>query len=278
MEIIAKKCKPLLSIITICCNQSSDIEETCESVITQTFQDFEWIVIDGGSTDGTLQKLGKYKNRIDVLISKKDNGRYHAMNKGIRIAKGKYLNFLNGGDSYFEKDTLEKIVSALCYYLKTNANLDVLYGNANFVYENHEITLPAPQKLTKVFFILDNINHQSTFIKKSLFEKYGYYNEQLEIFGDYESWLLFLKNNCVFRALDVTVVNYKANGISSIKSKKLIMEKAGIVRNFFAPQEVDDAYFSRLSILKKIFSITNELDYKVIRILGFKIKYNYLKI
>ncbi|MDR0678536.1 MAG: glycosyltransferase, partial [Holosporaceae bacterium] len=88
-----KNNETLLSVITICYNQP-DIEETCESIVAQTFQDFEWIVIDGGSTDGTLKKLRKYKNRINVFVSEKDEGRYHAMNKGIRYAKGKYLNFL----------------------------------------------------------------------------------------------------------------------------------------------------------------------------------------
>jgi glycosyltransferase involved in cell wall biosynthesis len=266
---------PLLSIITICYNQS-DIDETCESIIAQTFQDFEWIVIDGGSTDEVLQKLEKYKKRINVFVSEKDNGRYHAMNKGIRLAKGKYLNFLNGGDSYFEVNTLEKIVNTLKYRTKINFDADIYYGSVNLVYENEETVIRAPSKLTLMFFFRNNINHQSTIIKKSLFKKYGYYNEQTKIFGDYESWLLFLKNKCVFRKIDNVVANFKMDGISSnYKHRQLVHERACIVRKYFTDKEINDVYFSMLRFQEKIFSIKKELDYKVIRILGLKIKYNY---
>ncbi|MDR2723758.1 MAG: glycosyltransferase [Holosporaceae bacterium] len=265
----------LLSIITICYNQS-DIEETCESIVAQTFQNFEWIVVDGGSTDGTLQKLEKYKNRINIFISEKDRGRYHAMNKGIRLAKGKYLNFMNGGDSYFEKNSLEKTMNILQCCTKAKSGPDVLYGGTNLIFSNNDrVVDPAPQ-LSRKFFIANNINHQSSFIKKSLFEKYGYYNEQIKIFGDYESWLLFWKNRCKFKHMDLIVVNFKKDGISADwKDKQYIMERANIIRKYFLTEEINDFYSSRLKFLEKIFSIKKELDYKVVRILGLKIKYKY---
>lgn len=88
-----------LSIVTVCYNEK-DIGRTCESIVSQSCQDFEWIVVDGGSTDGSLEVIKHYKERIDILISEPDNGIYDAMNKGIRLAKGKWINFMNGGDTF----------------------------------------------------------------------------------------------------------------------------------------------------------------------------------
>jgi glycosyltransferase involved in cell wall biosynthesis len=275
MDTAVKNDETLLSVITICLNQP-DIEETCESVIAQTFQDFEWIVIDGGSSDGTLKKLEKYKNRMDVFVSEKDEGRYHAMNKGIRLAKGQYLNFLNGGDSYFDVNTLEKVINTLKYRIKIKLAADIYWGAANFVYENKEIIFHHSAELTKTYFFFNNINHQSTLIKRSLFENYGYYNEQMKILGDYESWFLFLKNKCIFRRINQVIANFKVGGISSKqKEKQFIIERANTIRKYFTNQEISDLYYSNLKCWERIFSIKRELDYKIIRILGLKIKYNY---
>ena len=104
---LKKKHPYKLSIITICYNEPN-IEKTCESIINQTWQDFEWIVIDGGSTDGTLEILNKYKTRINKLISEPDKGIYNALNKGIKFAKGEWLNFMNGGDRFCDNLVLEK--------------------------------------------------------------------------------------------------------------------------------------------------------------------------
>ena len=101
--------KPVLSIITICYNIKDEIERTCKSIVNQTWQDFEWIVVDGGSIDGTVEVLKKYQDRMSVLISEPDNGLYNAMNKGIVHAKGEWLNFMNGGDEYAVTDALERV-------------------------------------------------------------------------------------------------------------------------------------------------------------------------
>ena len=97
-----------LSVITICYNEKN-IRKTCESIVGQSWQDFEWIVVDGGSTDGTLDVLNEYRDRIDVLISEPDNGIYNAMNKGIARARGEWLNFMNGGDAFCDKTVLEQV-------------------------------------------------------------------------------------------------------------------------------------------------------------------------
>ena len=97
---------PALTIITVCRNEPN-IERTCESIVSQTWQDFEWIVVDGASTDGTLDILEKYKDRIDVFVSEPDTGIFNAMNKGIRLAHGEFLNFMNGGDEFAKIGTAD---------------------------------------------------------------------------------------------------------------------------------------------------------------------------
>ncbi len=227
------KTNPRLSIITICYNQP-DIEQTCQSVINQSWRDFEWIVIDGGSTDGTLEILKKYKDKITKLVSEKDNGRYNAMNKGIRLCSGDFISFLNGGDSYFDNDALKNV------FEKNEYNECVLYGNVlimqseNTLSENNNIR-KLPEKLPKDFFVYDCICHQSTFISKSLFDKYGLYDETYQIISDREKWLLFTKNNVEFRYIDLTISNFKNDGISSLeKHQKLYKkERRKILSNYY---------------------------------------------
>ena len=112
---------PKFSIITICYNEPN-LEKTCKSIVNQTFQGFEWIVIDGGSNRQTLDIFEKYKDRIDYFVSEKDNGRYHAMNKGLRVAKGEYVNFMNAGDYFNGHDVLEKIIHF-------GLDKDIVYGD-----------------------------------------------------------------------------------------------------------------------------------------------------
>lgn len=113
-----------LSVITICYNEKN-IRKTCESIVGQSWQDFEWIVVDGGSTDGTLDVLNEYRDRIDVLISEPDNGIYNAMNKGIARARGEWLNFMNGGDAFCDKTVLEQVFGGG----SSRDGADVLYGD-----------------------------------------------------------------------------------------------------------------------------------------------------
>jgi glycosyltransferase involved in cell wall biosynthesis len=151
---VAKK----LSIITVCRNIKDTIQRTCESIINQTWQDFEWIVVDGGSTDGTVEILKRYKDRIDILISEPDNGIYNAMNKGIKIATGEYLNFMNGGDSFYDNGVLEKVFKNKEY------SADILYGWQYFKVENN--FRKFTEQLTKEKLCSTGIGHQAEFIKK----------------------------------------------------------------------------------------------------------------
>ena len=113
--------KTILTIITVCFNIKDEIERTCQSIVNQTWQNFEWIVIDGGSTDGTVDILKKYSDRINILVSEPDKGIYNAMNKGIKLSHGEWLNFMNGGDRFTSNDVLKEVFSGKEY------SADVLY-------------------------------------------------------------------------------------------------------------------------------------------------------
>lgn len=220
-----------LSIITVCFNIKDEIEQTLKSIVNQTWQDFEWIVIDGGSTDGTLDILKKYEKHISVLISEPDKGIYNAMNKGIKIAKGKYLNFMNGGDSFYADDVLEKVFAGKDY------DSDILYGDCKIFEMNGKSYIRKfPDNIGTRFFVDDVINHQSTFIKRDLFDKYGLYSENYKIVSDWEKWVIFAINNRSFQKLDFVVANFVYNGISATRLDLLQAELDNIRRRYFKKQ------------------------------------------
>lgn len=124
-----------LSIITICYNEPH-VEDTCKSIVNQTWQNFEWIVIDGKSNEETLNIFEKYRYRIDTFISEPDKGIYNAYNKGIKLARGEYVQFLNAGDSFYSHDALN------IFFSKVKRSASVLYGILRLI--NNAITPPPP--------------------------------------------------------------------------------------------------------------------------------------
>jgi glycosyltransferase involved in cell wall biosynthesis len=214
---------PYLSIITICYNEEQ-IKDTCESILKQSFQFFEWIVIDGGSNEATLSILEKYKPRMNVFISEKDNGRYDAMNKGIKKSAGKYLLFLNGGDCLYQPDTLKNIFSCSVPFGKHNIFNnpffeDILYGE---VITQETGLMPYPAWKTGVqshdlnFFAGSSLPHQATFIKKELFDKFGLYDLSYQYAGDYEWFMrVLLQEGARSQYLPTIVSTYNFDGASS---------------------------------------------------------------
>ena len=223
-----KKKMPTLTIITICYNIKDEIERTCESIVNQTWQDFEWIVVDGGSTDGTVDILKKYAYRIDKLISEKDKGIYNAMNKGIKLAHGEWLSFMNGGDCFAARDVLEKVFAGKEY------DADVLYGNVKMFRTDGSIYIRTyPDKLSKRFFYKDIINHQASFIKRDLFNKYGLYNENYRIVSDWEKWIIFAYHKCKYEHLNMIITNFWRNGIGSVMTKSHLAERADVHYKYY---------------------------------------------
>lgn len=196
------------SIITINFNNEEGLKKTIESVINQTFRDFEYIVIDGGSTDGSKEILKKYDAQITYWVSEKDKGIYNAMNKGISHAVGDYLNFMNSGDSYHTQTVLEDIA-------EMNYEDDIIIGGfcerlkrIHHIIPQQEITLLSLMKYTP--------NHQATFYKRKLFCK-RLYDESYKLLADRKfNYLSIIYDNCSVKIIDNIVADYDTNGVSSI--------------------------------------------------------------
>ena len=236
---------PILSIITICYNEKQ-IERTCKSIVNQTWQDFEWIVVDGGSTDGTLDILNKYKDRINIFISEPDTGIYNAMNKGIKLATGTYLNFMNGGDAFYDNTVLENAFKDKTY------TDDILYSDCCGFYNGAKRPFLAPETIEPEMWLYRTINHQASFIKKEAFEKYGLYNENYKIASDFEQFVIFHKNGCSFKYLPITISLFDMEGISNINVSKNIQERRQIEQeHLFKKTEYKCTLFGFFKFTKK---------------------------
>lgn len=246
-----------VSIITVCYNEKKDIERTCKSIVAQNYDDFEWIVIDGGSDDGTIDILEKYRDHMTVFVSEKDHGVYNAMNKGIAFAQGEYVLFLNGGDALCNENVLS------CVFANDQYTGDVLYGGCYLLGKNGaQKKIHFPQNLKKYFFYNYNINHQSTFIRKRLFDEYGNYDESYMIAADYEKWLCFMENHVHFMRVPFFISYYKAfDGLSTKKDLENITwgERQKIITKYF--QQKNTISFH----MKTIFYVLGTFHYGTIR-------------
>lgn len=207
------------SIITINFNDKVGLEKTLDSISNQTFKNFELIVIDGGSVDGSLEIIEKHAKIITNWVSEKDNGIYDAMNKGILKAKGEYLFFLNSGDRLWQSSTLDQVCSL-------NKTEDLVYGNYLIYNDPKSYKSPMFIKFSDYWY-KSVFCHQTVFIKKSLFEQYGLYNASLKVVAD---WEFFVR--CIFlyqvsyRYIDVDIAETDITGLSStIEGQKIAREE-----------------------------------------------------
>ena len=203
-----------LSIITINKNNCECLKNTIKSVLGQSFEYFEFIVIDATSDDGSVEIIKKYEKDIDYWTSEPDNGIYQAMNKGIKKAKSEYCLFLNSGDWLFDENVLASVFNL-------SFDDDIIYGH-QLIQKNTEFVEDIcldPQYLTFGNLRKSHLPHQSTFIKRNLFQQIGLYNENNKIVSDWEFMMVALfRYNCSIRRIDVPIAVYDLNGISNSPS------------------------------------------------------------
>lgn len=210
--------EPLISVITVSYNASQCIEDTILSIIEQRYDNFEYIIIDGGSSDTTLNIIRKYQSKITHCISEPDAGIYDAMNKGVHKSKGKYIIFINAGDTLCNNETLKNCASVL----KADPTIDVLYGNTILKYSfGSYITKPAAiQEISKHMFFC----HQSSFCKRELLEKYPF-DTKFKIAADYNLFKSLYVKHSKFKYYDMCIAIYEAeDGLSSKSHHKLLKE------------------------------------------------------
>lgn len=203
---------PQISIITIVYNGETLIERTIKSILSQTYSSIEYIIIDGASKDNTMQVVEKYKERISTIVSEKDSGIYDAMNKGLQLATGDYVLYINAGDELYEPTTIEKVFSS-------STNADVYYGNTTVADLNQntlgERRLAPPEKLTwKSFKMGMSVSHQSFIPKRSLCELY---NMDYRLASDIDWIIKILKKSKKVVNVNFYVSKFLEGGITSDK-------------------------------------------------------------
>ncbi|MCB4799692.1 glycosyltransferase family 2 protein [Neotamlana laminarinivorans] len=209
----------LISIITINYNNKQGLERTLKSVQTQTFNDYELIVIDGNSTDGSKHIIEQYKTDLNYYVSEPDTGIYNAMNKGIKQAKGNYLFFLNSGDNLVNDSALAKVAKYL-------SGEGFVYFNINRIKNNKKWVIEVPSEMSFFYLHNDTIPHQSIFIKKELFNTVGAYDEHLKLVSDWKFIITALiKYNASYKHVNEVFSNFYEGGVSSSKGSFEAMEK-----------------------------------------------------
>lgn len=246
---------PKLSIITINYNNLEGLKKTIESVFSQTCKEFEYLVIDGGSTDGSVAYIESKSDAIDYWISEPDKGIYNAMNKGIELATGEYILFINSGDHLFNN----KAVKSAEQYLQS---YDVIYFNLQIISEDNRFKIHSlPDKLKFSDFFIDSWPHPSTFTKRELFYKVGLYDEDLKIFSDWKFMILALfKYQCSYLKVDEILSTFYLGGISS--HTDLFGERKQVLKEFFNGYVLDyeELYFNRKIVNTNRFKMLQEIE------------------
>lgn len=212
------------SIITINYNNRDGLKRTIESVIKQTFQGYEFIIIDGGSTDGSVEVIKQYESHITYWISEKDKGVYNAMNKGIRIAIGDYINFMNSGDVFYNSEVLSTVENI-------PGNYDIIVGrDYHYDEQSHKGYAPTvPLRISMITFFKETLPHQGAFISRKLF-KNSMYDESLQIASD---WAFYVKSivedGCSVKPISNIISWREEGGISSIQAKNQHEERNTIL-------------------------------------------------
>lgn len=194
-----------LSVITINYNNAGGLRKTMESVTRQTFADFEYIVIDGGSTDGSAEIIREYADKVSYWVSEPDRGIYHAMNKGVKAARGEYCALLNSGDIYVDEQVLERMFSQ-------GVTADIAVGD--MISDNGNV-MRAPEEVTMMFLMRGSLAHPASFTRRSLLLEHPF-NEQSKILGDHDFFMYALvKMNASYQRLEGIVSVFDLTGISS---------------------------------------------------------------
>lgn len=214
----ADKIIPLITVITVVFNGVKGLEKTIQSVIGQSYPNVEYIVIDGGSSDGTLDIIGKYESKIDYWISEKDSGIYDAMNKGVGFARGNYIGIIGAGD-WYEDGAISSVVNT---FLRTNA--DVVYGDVELVDAETTVTYKRYSRSDLMPKTMSSISHPSTFIKNTIYQMRPF-NTQLRIAADYDLFLGLYVGGYLFAHCGVTVAHILSGGVSSsFKTQKEVFK------------------------------------------------------
>lgn len=219
---------PTLTVITVVYNNARDIERTLLSVIGQTYAGIEYIVIDGASTDGTLEIINRHRDQIQTFVSEPDKGIYDAMNKGLALATGEYVIFMNSGDEFYAANTVEKVFA-------TAPNADIYYGETEMVNEQRESLgqrrHAAPARFTwRSFNYGMSVSHQAIYIRRSLTDPY---DPAYQLSADIDWIIRAAKKAQKIIRVNGYVAKYLVGGMSKAKHKQSLLERFDIMKKHY---------------------------------------------
>jgi glycosyltransferase involved in cell wall biosynthesis len=245
-----------VSIVTINFNNVSGLKKTVESVAAQSFKDIEYVIIDGASTDDSINIIKRNKDIVSFFISENDNGIYDAMNKGITNAKGDYLLFLNSGDYLAGPSVMQQFNEAL----HNKPGFDIYYGDMIIVNDKN---IPGsnhcryPDTIDLDFLKKDTLNHQTSLIHSGLFHQFGTYPLEYKMAADYWLFLLAFLNNKTFCHLPFPIANYDLSGISAAQNN-LYKEEKNKIWERLVPIGVD-------KVLRENEELKHLLNYNILK-------------
>jgi glycosyltransferase involved in cell wall biosynthesis len=241
-----------VSIITVCYNSIQTVEETIKSVLAQNYNQLEYIIIDGGSTDGTLEIINRYRDALSVVISEPDGGIYDAMNKGLRNATGEVVGILNSDDLYYNESVLEEVAKAFF----NNDDVEAVYGNV-VISKFEDVSKPVRKWIAgkpKSFLWGWHPPHPGLFLRKSVYDKYGYFNTSYKVSADFELMLrFFVVHKIKAFYLDRILVNMRMGGASTGSIKNILIGNYYVKKAF---KENNVTYFWAYPIIR----ISNKLQ------------------
>ena len=243
-----------LSVITINYNNKEGLLKTLESVVNQSWREFEYIVIDGGSTDGSVDVIKEFADRIDYWISESDKGIYHAMNKGIDVAQGEYCIFINSGDCLYCDETLELASVKL-------DGTDIITGT--LMTDSGQMS-PSPSKITLPYLYKDknSLSHPASFIRTVLLKKY-HYDENLRIVSDWKFFVqVLIMDGGTYKSISQIISIFDCTGISSNNVELLLRERHYVLENAF-PKKVYSYFIdTNKDFDSQLYNIIKESKYR----------------
>jgi glycosyltransferase involved in cell wall biosynthesis len=267
--------EPLLSVITVVYNGAAHIERAFESVLLQDYSNIEYIVVDGGSSDGTIEIIKGHENKIDYWVSEPDNGIYDAMNKGVAISKGDLIGFLNS-DDYYEPGSIKEVIAT---YLETGYR-GIFFGNSYVIQEDLGIRYISVGNASLWRGL--GFKHQAMFVHRYVYEQIGLYNIAYRIAADYDFVVNAVAKGVRLVHIDKNLVNYSNMGVSGINRIETLNEIKMIGRGYFGLFSLPYLGFMMIFLRSCLFQGVGRLVYfafgekalLAVRSIYTRIKYN----
>ena len=251
-----KNYKYKVSIITVSFNSEKTIEQTIKSVINQTYKNIEYIIIDGGSTDGTIEIIKKYQDNISYWVSEPDEGIYDAMNKGLAKAKGDIIGIINS-DDWYDENVFGNVVE---HFL--NSDCDVVHGDIIRVYDDIDLFIRSKPLDIENIWHKTVFYHPTMFVKKDIYDKLGFFRKEFILAADYEFMLRLYTNGIKFSYLMNDIVYFRLGGASTRNIYSGYKEIRKISIEYGCNKAKANMFYYRQILFRKIYSILYRLNLK----------------